>query len=911
MVEPLSGHRVPAWRRYLRFWGADSGRDLDDELRFHLAARYDEYVASGMSAADARIETERRFGDLTRVREQCDAIDSQWNRERSMMDIVQRIGADLRYASRQLRRNASLTIAAVACLALGIGANTAIFSVVNAVLYRPLPYADPSRLVLVGEGLPRFGTDNFGVISRPEFSDYQRLDGRIFASSAIYEPAELAISGGADYPERVGTVHMSWNLLAVLGVPPARGRNFVATDGDTATESTVIVSDALWHRRFGANPSIIGQRIDVDGWPATIVGVMPASLQFPLPGIGGQPADVFVPFKFRPSMEFMRGNSYETYFVGRLASGVSLAAAKRAASDLAASLPTIHPDKYSHEWKTVADVFPLRDHAVQDVRKPLLILLAAVGLVLLIACINVSSLMLARAAAREREISVRQALGASFGRLVQQFLAESAVLVAIGTGSGVLIAVWLARLLAEHAPADVLHAYSVSVDARVLAVTGAVAIVTTVIFSLVPAFGARQNSLTPSLHASTRGSTAGLARQRARRTLVVTQIALALLLSTAAGLMLRSFARAREVNPGFEPRNAIAFRTGLPTARYTSSESVVQVEQRLLGALRRIPGVRYASATSELPLAAAGGSAQRFAISFEGKTLPSIPIAIGEIVYDGYFDAMGIRLRDGRGFTPSDVPGGLPVAIVNETMAKRYFGSESAIGHRIKNGSPESPSKWLTIVGVASDVNQVAVDKAPEPEFYTPATQAATNGVGFLRGPGFIVRTAGDPAPIMAAVRRAVRDVDPDLPMVGLKRMTDVVDASMASRYFNTVLLAGFALLALTLASIGIYGLIAYSVVQRTREIGVRLAIGAMPHEIVRLVLAQGTRLAGVGVVIGLAAAFGVTRLMQSLLFDVSPLDAAAFVGSAALLLIVAALASYLPARRAARIDPQVAIRAE
>ena len=904
--------RASAWRRYLRFWGSDPVRDLDEELSFHLAARCDEYIAAGMSPAEARAEAERRFGELARVRDQCRTIDSQWNRERVMKESLQRIAGDLRYAARQLLRNPSLSIAAVACLALGIGANTAIFSVVNAVLYRPLPYRDAGRLVLVGEGLPRFGAENFGVISRPEFFDYQTLNGRVFSGSAIYEMDELAISSvGAD-PERVGTTRISWNLFDVLGVHPAIGRRFDASDGDTATASTVMISDALWRRRYGASPRVIGQRVDVDGWPSIIVGVMPRSFQFPLPGIGGQPSDLFVPFKFRPSMGGLRGNSYNTYLVARLANGVSLAAARRAVADLAASLSVIHPELYGPNWKTVADAFSLRGHAVQDVRKPLLILLAAVALVLLIACINVSSLMLARAAAREREISVRQALGASFGRLVQQFLAESAVLVGVGTVAGVVVAIWLARLLAEHAPADVLHGYAVAIDWRVLGATTAVAILTTIVVSLVPAFGRRGTALAPSLQDAARGSTAGMARQRGRRVLVVSQIALALVLSTAAGLMVRSFARVHDVNPGFDPQHAIVFRTAMPVGRYRTNESVVQTEERILAALRAIPGVQGASATSELPLSVVGGNETRFAFSIEGKVLPKIPIAVGEIVYDGYFDAMRIPVLEGRAFTAGDVPTGLPVAMVNEALAKRYFGTASAIGHRIKNGSPESTAPWLTIVGVVADVNQTALDRAPEPELYAPVSQTGqTMALSFLRGPGFVVRTAGDPNTVMGPVQRALRAVDPELPMVGLKRFTDAVDASIANRYFNTVLLTGFALLALTLASVGIYGLIAYSVVQRTREIGVRLAIGALPSEIVRLVLRQGTQLAAVGVTIGLVAAVTATRLLQSLLFGVTPLDLTAFAAAAALLLLVAALASYLPARRAGRIDPQVAIRAE
>jgi putative ABC transport system permease protein len=899
---------TPAWRRYLRFWGHDSARDLDDELRFHLAARYDECVAAGMTPADARAEVERRFGDVARVREECVSIDSQWTRERSMIEALQRVGTDLRYAVRQLRRNASLSVAAILCLALGIGANTSIFSVVSAVLFRPLSFHEPDRLVLVGEGLPAFSDQNFGVISTPEFADYRRLDGSTFTGSAIYDAATLSIAGGSDDPARVTALRVSSNLLDVLGVPVARGRGFTAADADTAEASVVIVSDALWRRRFNADPHAVGRVVDVEGRPTTVIGVLPPSFQFPLPGAGGQPADLFVPIKFTAAMESMRGNAYYTWLVARMAPGVTLESARHAVSNIAANLPRLHPDSYGHDWKIVADAYPLRDHAVKDVRGPLLILLGAVGVVLLIACINVSSLLLARAAAREREIAVRQAVGASFGQLVRQFLAESAVLVVAGGTLGVVVAVWVARFLAAHAPSEVLQGYAVSIDMRVLGVTGAIAIVTTVLFSLVPAFGRGKGGLAPSLYDSSRGSTAGVARQRGRRALVVTQISLALLLSTAAGLMIRSFARARDVDPGFEPRHLVTFRTGLPAARYPTAVSILQFENRLIDALGRIPGVHAVSATNNLPF----GAPSRIAFAVEGTAFPKIPLASNEIVYPAYLDAMGIRAREGRGFSSSDVSGTLPVVLVNQTLARRYFPDRPAIGKRIKWGSPQSPSPWLTIVGVTADVTQRGVDQPSDPEIYFPAAQVDSTAVlSFLRGPAFVVRGDGDVNMLMSAVQRVVRSTDANLPIVGLQKMTDLLDTSMSGRYFNTVLLAGFALLALVLASVGVYGLITHTVVQRTREIGVRLAIGARPVEIVRLVLGQGVVLASIGVTIGLVGAVALTRVMRTLLFDVSPFDIPTFASAAVLLLVVAIIAGYLPARRASRIDPLAALRSD
>jgi predicted permease len=900
---------TPAWRRYLRFWGSDPRRDLDDELRFHLAARYDEYVAAGMSPNEARAEVARRFGDVENVRRSCADIDSQFAGESTMRDLVHGAAADLRYALRQLRRNTALSVAAIVCLALGIGANTAIFSVVDAVLFRPLPFPQADRLVLIGEGLPQFSGDNFGVISAPEFADFRRLDGRSFSQSAIYESASSNLSGGAAEPERVTALRASPQLFDVLGAAPARGRGFVAADSAEGTPNVVVLSDALWRRRFGADPGVIGRAVNVDGRPSTVVGVMSPSFHFPLPGVGGEPAELILPYKYTPALEQMRGNSYYTFFIARLAPDVTLESARRASLELASSLPRLHPDFYGSKFRIVADAFPLRDRAVRDVRGALLVLLAAVGLVLLIACINVSSLLLARASARRREISVRQALGASLGRLVRQFMAEGLVLVMIGGTLGVALAVAGSHLIAAHAPQHLLAGFQPAVDLRVLGVTAGVAIVTAIAFSLVPAIGQwRARGLAGALHDEGRGGTSGVDRQRGRRVLVVTQIAFALVLAALAGLMVRSLANARRTNPGFDSEHAITFAAGLAEARYPTAESVVQLEQRLIDELRRVPGVKTASATSNLPM----GTPSRIAFAVEGASEPKVPIATSELVYDGYFDAMGIRLRDGRPFSTGDVRGTLPVVVVNETLARRYFGSRSAIGRRLKWGSPGSPNPWLTIVGVAADVKHDGLDHDVLPAVYFPARQQDSNAVRqMLRGASYVVRTNGAPAALMAEVQRAVRRVDPELPIVGLRTLADVIGVSVADRLFNTVLLAAFALLALALASVGVYGLITYSVVQRTREMGVRLAIGATPLDVLRLVVGQGTRLATVGVALGLAGAFGASRLARAMLFEVSPLDPVTFAASAVLLLAVAALASLVPALRASRIDPQEAIRAE
>jgi predicted permease len=904
----------PAWRRYLRFWGSDPARDVDDELRFHIQARYDEYVASGMPAEAARAEVARRFGDVHAVRERCVAIDSQWQREQTMIDTLERAGADVRYAIRQLRRSRALSAAAILCFALGIGANASIFSVVSGVLFRPLPFNDPSRLVLVGEWLPSVGGENFGVISPAEFTDYQRLNGRIFANTAIYDGGAgsqgTALSGDGREPERVTGLHVSASLFPTLGVRAALGRTFEATDDSAGGPNAILLSDALWRRRFGAR-NVIGRSIDVDGTPRTIVGVMPPSFTFPLAGIGGEPADVFLPTHITADVERERGNNYSAFLVGRLAPGVTIEQAKRAVSELVASYPTLHPDVYRGGWTTEADVFPMRDRSVRNVRRPLIILFGAVGLVLLIACINVSSLLLARAAARQREIAVRQALGASRGRLVQQFLWEGFTLAAAGAAVGLLLAEWGGRALATHAPRQVLQGYDASIDVRVLAFTAAVVLLTSLLFSLVPAFAQPAARLGASLHDESRGSTSGRRRVRGRRLLVVAQVALALMLSTAAGLLARSFLETRDTNPGFSPEHVVTFRVGIPDARYTTAASVLDFDRRVVDALRAVPGVERASASLRLPLQ----EPMRMMFSVEHQAPPHLPIGTGTFVMPDYFQTMRIPLVAGRYVDGSDTRDRVPVVVVNQALAEHFFGARGAreaVGKRIKWGSPQSTSPWLTIVGVTANVKDTGLDQDQEWSVYFPALQAPdVNLTGMMRSMSFVARTIGGDASVVRAVRDVVRTIDPDMPIVGPRLMTDVIGASMADRRFNTYLLGAFALLALVLAAIGIYGLIAFAVVQRTREMGVRLALGAHPADLVRLVLGDGARLAGVGIVLGLLGALSLTRVMRTLLFHVSPFDPASFAGAAVLLLAVAIAASILPAWRAARTDPHVAMRAE
>ena len=889
------------WSRYFHFWGRDPSRDLDDELRFHLEARYDEYIAAGMDPATARAEAERRFGDFTLVRERCTTIDSQWERERAMSEAFHVLAADVRLAFRQLRRTPSLGIAAVLCFALGIGANTSIFSVVDAVLFRPLPFPDPNRLVLVGEELPQFGGGNFGVISAPEYADFQRLEGRVFENVAIYENTTFSITGHGE-PERVSAAAASASLFKVLRVNAARGRAFLPGDDAVGAPSVAVLSDAFWRHRFGADSSIIGQTIGINGVSTTIVGIMPAGFAFPLPGVGGEPADVFSPYWITPAVAKSRGNSYNTFFVGRLASGVTLDQAKRGVEEIAGSLTRAHPGVYGNRLIR-ADAFPLHDRAVGEVQRSMLVLLAAVGLVLLIACINVSSLLLAHAAARQRELSIRRALGASRGRLARQFLTESLVLVIIGAALGVTFAIWGSQALVSRAPQALVRGYHVSVDGRVLAVTALIVIVTAIVISLLPVFQQPERALADALREEGRAMSGGPARQRGRRTLVLSEIALATIMVTGAGLMVRSLINARNVDPGFDPTHLAGITLGLHDYRYPTSNDVVRFERDMIDRLREIPGVSAVSASSNI---------SSISFSLDGRDLGKIPSAAGTLVYPGYFETLRIPVRAGQTFNGRDITESPRVAIINETLARKFLSGSNPIGQRIKWGSPTSTDPWCTIVAVVGDVKATSLDASQEPMVYFPALQADSATVSrFMRSAAYVVRTGGEPAAAFGAIRQAVRSADPELPIVGPRLAAEGVANTLAGRQFNTMLLSGFALLALVLAAAGIYGLMAYAVTLRTREIGIRLAIGATATDVLQLVMGQTARIAVVGLAIGLIGALALTRVLRTLLFDVSPLDPITFSIAAVMLFGIAVLAGYLPARRAAKIDPQSAIRGD
>ncbi|AHG93251.1 permease (plasmid) [Gemmatirosa kalamazoonensis] len=899
-----------AWR-YLRFWGPDPQRDLDDEIAFHIEARIEDYIADGIAPEAARTAALERFGDLTRYRGEVMAIEKRDARRRTIADVVHALVGDVRFGARQLRRNLPLTCAALLCFALGIGANTSIFSVVNAVLFRPLPFPDSERLVMVSEGLTKLAVD-FNAISAPDLIDFKETEGRTFDALALMQASAVTLSLGGD-AEVVHGAAITPSTFRVLRVAPALGRAFV--DGDTRVDApaVVILSDALWKRRFGGDRGVVGKTITFyGGRTAEVVGVMPPDFSFPVPGLGLPVGDVFVPFVFSAAIMSARADNFGRIAFGRLKDGVGVAQAEESLAEIARQMPRRYPDSYgplaSVDGPLLVHVKSLREAAVGTSRRPLLVLLGAVSFVLLIACINVASLFVARASARHREISVRGALGATRGRLAQQFLAEALILLGAGSVLGVIAAHWSTRMLVASAPGSFYRAFDVRIDGRVLAATAGLTVFTALVFSVLPGLRGRASATGPAPRDGGRSGTATRTRHQARRALIVAEVAMALVLTVGAGLTLRSFARARALSPGFDPEHLVTFTATFPTASFPNADRVKHAEMQVLVHLRQIPGVQAASGTAPLPMQGL------WEITFapDGPSLEHSPAATNSVVLPGFFETMRIPLRAGRYFTERDVEGARDVVIVNETMATKYYGTPNPVGRRFKWGGRDAEHPWKTIVGVVADVKHRQLDAEPSAAVYEPVLQQDTGqSASLYRVMSFLVRTDLTPAALSAPIRTAVREVDPRLMVVDLQPMNAVVGQTIAGRKFNALLLGLFALVALALAATGVYGVLHYSVIQRTREMGVRLAMGARVSDMLRLVVGQTVALACVGVVIGLAAALVLSRVMRTLLFDTDPFDVPTFAVSATLLLIVAALASYLPARRALRIDPTVAIRAD
>ncbi len=800
---------------------------------------------------------------------------------------------DLRYALRQLRKSPGFTVVAVITLALAIGANTAIFSVVNTVLLRPLSFPESDRLVSVSEASPAAGIEHYSV-SPPNFFDW-RDQNRVFSGIAAYTPNQMNLTSRGD-ALRIVVLSASPSLMDVLRAHPFLGRSFLDEEGQQGRDHEVILSHRLWQSNFGGDLNVVGQNARLDGDNYEIVGVMPVGFQFPLSG-----ADAWVPLSFPSNVSTQRGAHYlET--VARLRAGATVEQARAELKAIGGRLALEYP-KTNKE--SSASVSVLRDSLVGDVRPALLILLAAVALVVLIACTNITNLLLARANEREHEVALRPALGGSRHRLVRQLLTENLLLASLGGLSGLIIAVWATRAILKFGPRDIPRLEAIRIDGSVLAFTLGLTLLTSLIFGLVPALRTTKADLNEVLKTGLR-SVGRDKKGRLRGALVSGQLALSLVLLTGAGLLLRSFLRVTAVDPGFDSSRVLIFDLSLPEAAYPDGARVAQFTDALLAHLKALPRVESASTVFPRPL-----SGEPFTSSFNIKGAPASPEGEDRsvqmrVVGLDYFGTMRIPIIQGRSFERSDRRDSPHVLLLSQRGARKFFPRGDAIGHEMTLDARAGPDKIRgEIVGIAGDVHYSGLDIESQPDVYALLDQAAVYEMSV------VVRTAGDPAAQAAAVRGQIHSVDPDLPLSDLSTMNDLMGASLGQRRFYLLLLGMFAAVALTLAAVGVYGVMAYSVGRRTKEIGVRLALGAPRWRVLAMVLSQSARLATMGIVVGVVATEVASRLLSRLLFGITAGDPLTFLGAVLLLSIIALLASFLPARRAAKVAPMVALRYE
>jgi putative ABC transport system permease protein len=803
---------------------------------------------------------------------------------------------DLRYGLRTLRKNPGFTAVAVIALALGIGANSAIFSVVNTVLLRPLPYKDPDRLVMVWEDDTRHGYPR----DTPAAANYVdwREQNRVFEGMAAIADQSFNLTGEGE-PERIAGRRVSANLFPLLGVEPQLGRVFLPEEDQPGSGGRVVVlSHGLWQRRFGADPKIIGKPLNLNGQSFTVVGVMPSNFQFPT-----REDELWVPIAFGPKEAANRGNHY-LEVVARTKPGVTLQQAQVEMNTIASRLQQQYPEKNTDLG---AVVVPLHEQVVGNIRPALLVLLGAVGFVLLVACANVANLLLARAAARQKEIALRVALGASRLRLIRQFLTESILLAALGGIVGLLLSFWGVNLLKAFIPENISQAKAITIDAGVMGFTLLVSLLTGLVFGLAPAMQASNFNLNETLKEGGRDSASGRRGNRIRNVLVITEVAVSLVLLIGAGLLINSFLRLRSVDPGFSVNNLLTMKVELPPRKYPDQARRSAFYTELLRRIEALPGVKSAAVTNWIPLVSQGDS---IGITIEGRPAPppgKEAIVVTRVVSPDYFPTMGIQLLRGRQFDERQDRHESPAAaVISETMARRFWPGEDPTGKRISQGTPESPDDWMTIVGVVKDVRQFGLDAEPKPQMYLLYAQA-----DFFAPSHLVISTNVEPRSLTATVRSTVWEIDKDQPVSNISTMEDVLSESIARQRFSMLLLVIFAAVALVLAAVGIYGVMSYSVAQRTREIGIRMALGAQRSDVLKLAVGQGLKLVLIGVLIGLAGALILTRVMASLLFGVSATDPITLTSISLMLICVAVLASYIPARRATRVNPLVALRYE
>ncbi|HKS29934.1 MAG TPA: ABC transporter permease [Pyrinomonadaceae bacterium] len=826
---------------------------------------------------------------------------------------------DLRFGVRMLLKHPGFTLIAVLTLALGIGANTAIFSIVNAVLLRQLPYPEPSRLVVLWSTMVSQGVSTSGS-SLPDYREW-RDQNHVFDGLAGYYLGDFNLSGAGQEPERVQGGRITANLFEVLGVSPAMGRGFLPEEEKWGNNRVVILSYELWQRRYNSDAGLIGRAITVGGTPYTVVGVMPKGMPF----FDNQPKpELWSPISFPAGDNMDSRNNYFVNLVGRLKPGVTV---EQAQADVTAIANRIQ--EKSEEKVLGGLVVPLREQLVGDVRPMLLVLLGAVAFVLLVACVNVANLLLARATSRERELAIRASLGASRRRIIRQLAVESLPLGLLGSTAGLLLAVWGIDLLTSLLPESLPRHNPITIDPSVLLFTLGISLVTALIFALLPAFQAAKADVQAALNEGGRSGTQGRRQGRLRGLLIASEMALALVLLIGAGLMIESFLKLRRVDTGFSAENVLTMRIALPSAKYPERESVndpqpvaLNFYERLLERVKTLPGVEGAGVSTNLPLGAGNTWGKLFSI--EGRPLPTsmaeVPIVNFALVSPEYLSALRINVQRGRAFNEHDTENSQQVAIISEATARKHFQGEDPLGKTIWMGPPESlmPPELLkavgrferrTVVGVVTDVKGSSLAASSEAMVYVPYTQSRKEG--WSNSMMLAVRTSSAPESMAAAIRKEVYALDPDQPVSNVLTMQERLNQSLSQPRFSALLLGLFALVALVLAAVGIYGVISYSVTQRTHEIGIRMALGASARDILKMVVGQGMILTLIGVGVGLVASFLLTRFLASLLFEVSSFDPLTYLGVSLLLLIIAFIACYIPARRATRVDPMVALRYE
>ncbi len=808
--------------------------------------------------------------------------------------MISIILSDVRYAMRGILSRPAFTAVVLATLSLGIGASTAIFSVVHGILLRPLPYSEPRRLVKLEQGDPYY------KVSEPEFADYRRS--RSFERVAAIRMESANITEGTGDPERITGARVSDGFFQMLGVVPIVGRTFTPDEDMPGGPPVIVLAYGLWQRRYGGTMSIVGKDVVVNGVRQTVVGVMPPRFAYPSPDVAA-----WIPLRLENGNLWARNNHYLT-LIAKLAPGVTFAVAVRELNLMTREWTREYPSTYAPAQPLSVNASRLDDAVLGKTRPYLYALFAAVAFVQLIVCVNVASLLLARGESRRREFAIRSALGASRARLVRQALTESALYAIAGGTLGLLVAWEGMRVLIAVAPPSIPRLDEIGVDKAVLSFSLALSIVSGLLFGLVPALRSTHDNAGEAMKEAGRTSRQGRGMTRARRVLVISEVSLAVVMLSAAGLMLRSLWNLQSIDLGFRTDNVLTMRVGLPPDHYPDARSVL-LYQTLLDRVRALGGVRAAGAVADLPVAD-GWSV--WSILIDGAPMTSVgaaPSAMREQVTPGYFEALGIRVARGRAFAESDRVGAPLVMIVNETMERKRWPGKSAIGGTIKMLSPTAP--WATVVGVVKDVRQGGFLTAPPPTMFFPHAQA---GVSAYYTPGdmtLVIRTGGDPLALVGEVRGIVRQLEPAAPLSRVQSMEQVVAASVASRRFSTHLLAGFAALALFLAGIGTYGVISYGVTQRTGEMGLRIALGAPPWRVLGLVVAEVVHLAAIGLAIGTVGALVVTRLMRSMFIGLTPTDPVTLVAVTIIIALVAVVASWVPGRRAMAVAPVEAMRAE